>query len=225
LGWILYRKATSNALWLGGRKRRTIARRAEVQFHLGMTHYMLGAEESARLALQRPFSRVEIFQARKRQNGDWTYWQLMQKTADPSVLAALEKSLQQEPNDPVVAARLAKIYERGGSFDKAIAMFEKMLKLDPQNASTMGRLAQLYSSYSKDSRKALELAKNAHNLASDDPLISHVLARLAYEQKDFKWALSLYQEAARQLGKEPELLAELAWAYYSMGASRKQNQR
>jgi len=116
-----------------------------------------------------------------------------------------------------VAARLAKIYERGGSFDKEIAIYEKMLKLDPQNASAMGRLAQLYSSYRKDSRKALELAKNAHNLASDDPLISRVLARLVYEQRDFKWALSLYQEAARKLGKEPELLAELAWAYYSMG--------
>ncbi|PYI86768.1 MAG: hypothetical protein DME26_08415, partial [Verrucomicrobia bacterium] len=143
LGWILYKKGDFKlALGLLEESAGRLPAEPEVQFHLGMAQYMVGSEESARLTLQRAVQSSRDFPGKEEAKRRLDLLAIDAKTASPSVLAALEKSLQQEPNDPVVASRLAKIYDRDGSFDKAIAIYEKMLKGDPQNASAMGRLAQ-----------------------------------------------------------------------------------
>jgi tetratricopeptide (TPR) repeat protein len=47
--------------------------------------------------------------------------------------------------------------------------------------------------------------------------VAHALGRLAYKAGDFKWSLSLLEEGARTLGRDPEVLYDLAWSEYSVG--------
>jgi uncharacterized protein HemY len=63
----------------------------------------------------------------------------------------------------------------------------------------------------------LELAKTARRLAPEDAEVAHTLGRLAYQAQDHRWSLSLLQESARRLSQSPQVLFDLAWAYYSLG--------
>src|SRR5262249_2409070 len=54
LGWILFKKGDyNNALRLLQESAGKLPDQPEIQFHLGMAHYMLGEEEPARIALQK----------------------------------------------------------------------------------------------------------------------------------------------------------------------------
>jgi len=114
-------------------------------------------------------------------------------------------------------ARLGAIHERDGAFEKARDLYERALKLNPKNVSATLQLARLYADRFNNAKKALELTKGARELAPDDGTVAHALGRLAYQAGDFKWSLSLLQEGARALGKNPEALYDLAWAHYSLG--------
>jgi Flp pilus assembly protein TadD len=69
----------------------------------------------------------------------------------------------------------------------------------------------------RNPRRALELAKTAHDLAPEDAAVARTLGRLAFQAGDFKWSLSLLEESARKLVADPEVLCDLAWAQYSVG--------
>ncbi len=65
--------------------------------------------------------------------------------------------------------------------------------------------------------KALEFARDARALAPDDPNVSLILGRLAFQAGDHEWSLGLLQESAGKLGDQPDVLYDLAWAWYSVG--------
>jgi len=65
--------------------------------------------------------------------------------------------------------------------------------------------------------KAFDLAKTAHNLAPDDPDVAQVLGRVAFAMRDYPWSLSLLKLAAARHPNDPELLFDLAQAFYSVG--------
>ena len=136
--------------------------------------------------------------------------------ADAKTRADLEKRLQDEPNDPVVASRLAAIYERDGTWDKAAQTYEQSLKQNPQNAQIMSRLARAYVDL-KQPDKAMEMAKDAHKLAPDDTAISSMLGHLAFQTGDYTWAANLLQDVSTKLSNRPDLQYELAWSYYAIG--------
>jgi tetratricopeptide (TPR) repeat protein len=218
LGWIVYRKGDySRALGLIQEGANGMPDDPEIQFHLGMTYYMLGEEKLAQAALERSLQGVKDFAGKEEGRWRLAFLSTETKPDDAAGLAELEKRLQGEPNDPVVANRLAAIYEHNGQTGKAAQTYERLLKQNPKNVQVLSRLALLYSEVLKDKPKALALAKEAHSLAADDPTICRTLGRLVYASGDYKWALSLLQEAARKLPGQAELLYELAWAYYSTG--------
>ncbi len=218
LGWILYKRGDYNrALGLIQQAADKLPANAEIQFHLGSAHYMLGEEEPARVALQRSVQATREFAGKDQVARRLAVLAINAKTADPSAAADLEKKLAEEPNDPVALSRLAAIQERDGAFEKAVRTYERALKQNPQNAQIMGKVALLYFTRLHDSKKALELAKEAHNLAPDDAGISYTLGRLAFGEHDYKWSLSLLEDAARKLPDDPELTYDLAMANYNMG--------
>jgi len=138
------------------------------------------------------------------------------KTANGTVVNDLETRIRQEPKDIVALKKLGAIQERDGVLEKAAKTYEGVLKQNPQNVEVIGRLAKLYDEHLNERSKALELAKQAHNIAPEDASMTHLLGRLAYETSDYKWALSLLQEAARKL-PEPRVQFDLAWAHYGVG--------
>ena len=218
LGWILYKRAEyPRALGLIEESAFRLPANAEVQFHLGMTHYMLGEEQPARLALERAVRDAADFPGKEEGRARLATLAISVKTADASVQAALEKRLRSVPNDPIALSRLAAIQERDGAFGQAAKTIETALRGNPQNAALLITLAQLYAERLNDAPKALRIAREAHSLASDDPAASSLLGRLVFQAGDYPWAASLLEEASRKLPRDFDVLYDLAWARYSLG--------
>jgi Flp pilus assembly protein TadD len=183
-----------------------------VQYHLGMTHYMMGEEDSARVALQRALQLSADFPG-----ADEARQRLAILAIDPAAVgnearALLTKAVAENPDDPVALARLAAIYERDGSVEKAIAALESARKVNPNNAPVLMNLARLYAAH-HDATKARELAEAARKVAPDDPNVTHILGRLAFQTGDYPWAASLLQQ-------DPGLQFDLANANYAVGRTQ-----
>lgn len=217
LGWIAYKKGQYPwAVGLLQESADKLPNEPEVQYHLGMAHYMMGEEVPAQLALKRAFLLQDGFagseDAKRR---------LAILTLDPSTVAAidraaLEKSLSEHIDDPVALSRLSALYERDGDLDKAVSEAQAALKLNSANVATMLRLLHLYDQR-QDTQMALSLAKEVHRLAPDDPDVSDELGRLAYKTGDFQWAYSLLEETVRIRPEDSSALYDLANAAFGVG--------
>ena len=93
----------------------------------------------------------------------------------------------------------------------------KWLNKAPDNARAIIRLAVLDATKLNQAQQGLDLAKKAHTLLPDDPYITEALGRMVFQTRDYPYALSLLQAAARLLPTQPDLLHDLAWAYFSVG--------
>src|ERR1043166_7271684 len=218
LGWVLFRRGEYvRAIGLLQEGASGLPWDSEVQYHLGMAHYMLGEEGSARAALQRAAGGSADFPGKKEAERHLAILALDPKNGRTSDLAGLGKQLENQPGDPVLAIRVASIYEHDGKPERASTVYEIALKQNPKSVPTLLRLARLNSGALHNSERALELAKEAYKLSPDDPEISCSLGRLVFQSGDHKRALSLLQAASGKLSADPEVLYDLALAYYSVG--------
>ncbi len=218
LGWILHKKGQySTALNLLRETANKLPNEPEVQFHLAMTHYMMGEEEPARLAFQRALQLNKEFSGGIEARQCLTVLAVNPSTASAEARAELVSRIAGKPNDPVALLRLAGIYAREGAFDKAVATYEAISKSNPKNPRPIVSLAQLYAGRPQGATKAFEYAKTAYKLAPDDAAVSGMLGRLAYQMGDSKWALSLFRQTVAKQPGNPELLYSLAEAAYSLG--------
>jgi tetratricopeptide (TPR) repeat protein len=223
LGWVVFKRGDyPYALSLLQESAALLGSQPAAQFHLGMACYMLGQEENARIALNRALALNKEYPDKDFSGKDEATRRLATLAIDPqsadlNVLADLEQQLQKDPRDPVVFSRLAAIYERTKATDKIVKACESALKANPKNVPALLKLARLYSGPLHDSKRALELAKEAYKLAPEDPEISCALGRLVFEAGDHKWALSLLQQGSAKLSPTPDVLYDLALTYYSVG--------
>ena len=217
LGWILFRKKLyPRALLLLEDAVESMATSQEVQYHLGLTHYMMGDEQPARLALQRALQPAGDFPGRADAQKALDVLEIDTSQNDAATLARLEKITADRADDPVALARLAAFQLRAGQTDRAKTAFEAALKINDKNVNVLINLATLHAAR-KEPAKAMELAKAARKLAPDDATVALSLGKLAYQAGDYAWAASLLQESARKLTASPELLFDLAQAVYSIG--------
>jgi tetratricopeptide (TPR) repeat protein len=189
----------------------------EVQMHLGLAYYMLQEENPARLALQQALASHTDFPGKELARQSLANLNIDPATATPAIIQELEKQSRENPRDSVVLIRLAAIEERRGNIEKALGYYKTLLESNPQNVSALVQSGRLYFERLHDVRKALELATSAHKLAPDDPHAAALLGQLIYQSGDYRWALSLLEQAASQLPDQPSLDCHLAWAYYSVG--------
>jgi tetratricopeptide (TPR) repeat protein len=218
-GWVLYKRADyTRALPLLEESATKFPNDPEIQFHVGMTHYMLGNESAARLALQKAAQSTKDFPGKELAARRLALLAIDPQTADATVVAELQKELQETPQDPIALVRLGAIQERDGAFDKAADTYQTALKYDPQNSALTLKLAQLYASPRlNDPQKALALAKTAHDQSPDNPRISALLGQLVYRTGDCRWSSSLLEDAARKMPDDPQIAFDLAWSYYGVG--------
>ncbi len=215
LGWILYKQRQyprALALLLESAGKQLDA--GDVQFHLGMTQYMLGQEPLARTALQRALELDKNLAGKDEAQSCLAILGI--DVESTGARAILEKALSARPDDPVALVRLAAVHERAGKPDLAIKAYQSALQASPANAKATVGLAQLYFAQ-KDTAKALELAKTARKLAPDDPEAAQTLGRLEYRLGEYQWAASLLQEAVQRRSDDPDLLFDEALALYSVG--------
>ena len=219
LGWVLFKKGDyPGALLLLEDSAEKSPGDAEIQFHLGMTHYMMDEEDSARVALQRAVASKQDY-ANKDGSPERAWPRSIWTPPRPglSALSELEKALKQYPDDPVILNRIGVLQEKAGDVEKAAATYEAALKKNPDAVPILAKLARLYMYRLNQPDKALKLATAAHELAPDNASVSAILGHLVYRSGDYVRALGLLESASDQLPNQPELLYDLAWAYYSVG--------
>ncbi|MDB6021253.1 MAG: repeat-containing protein, partial [Pedosphaera sp.] len=218
LGWICYkRRDYDQADSLLQESASKLSSLPDVQLHLGLTRYMMGDEAAARTSLQYAAQSKDDFPDKEEANRCLTILAVDPKTAGADARAILEKRVASQPGDAEAWNRLAEIYQREGSADKAIAAYEARLKVFPKDVRALMELTRLYSVRPDQTQKALSLAKAAYNLAPDDAEVSRIYGRLAFISGDYKFSLNLLQESARKLPHNLELMFDVAQSAYSVG--------
>lgn len=192
----------------------------EIIAHLGITQYMLGDENSARLTLERALKLSNSFNGREQAQACLQILAINPTATDAQSIASLEKRVSDRPTDPIALSRLASIYEKSGKLDQVVALYEKALASNPKMAVASARLADLYDRRLNNSAKALDLAKSARKLDNDSPEIALIAGRIAAKSADLKdsqWGLSLLQESARNNPSDASTAFDLGWAYFTQG--------
>lgn len=216
LGWILHKRGQYPwALTLLAESAEKLPASPDVQFHLGMTHFMMGEEQPARAALERALNLSQDFQGAEAARRSLAILSIDPSKADAETRARLERDAASEP-DPVTLARLAAIYRHDGATAKAVATYEAALAAGPNYTTAALDLIKLYREQ-RESAKALELARATRRLSPSDPTVAHVVGQLAFEAGDQTWGVSLLQEAARRQPTNPDVQYDFARASYSFG--------
>ena len=218
VGWIVYKRGDyQQALTLLQESASKLPENPEVQFHLGMTNYMMGEVDAARAAFERAAHATSDFPSKS--EAQQRLAQLQGAAGQTTELSTIELEglLKQQPNDPIVLKRLAEAYEKQGDAAKAAAAYMQTLKLNPKLLSSAVKVAELYAGPLQERGKALEFAKKARELAPNDAEAAGLLGRIALKAANFSWAYSLLQESARQRGNDPDILRDLALTAYALG--------
>ena len=135
LGWISFKKGDyGNALPALQESAAKLPDSPEIQFHVGMAHYMLGEEDRPVLRCRRPQMRVRIFPGKDDARKRLALLAIGIGAADPAARTELQKYLRQQPNDPAALMRLADLQERDGAVDQAIKTYEKPSRLSALRA-------------------------------------------------------------------------------------------
>src|SRR5215472_6413265 len=207
LGWISFKRGDySGALPLLQESVAKLPNLPEIQFHLGMTYYMLGEEEPARAALQKAVDAPADFPAKDQARRRLAMLATPTGTANATVRTELENYLHESPNDPVALTRLAEVQQQEGAMDQAVKTYDKVVADNPSYATALRQLALLYGQLSTDSPKAYELVTKAHEAFPDDAAITKTLGILNYRRAFYPQSVQLLKEAAAKRKDDPELL-------------------
>ena len=218
LGWVHYHRGEySESLNLLVESAGRLPGEPEVQFHLGMTHYMLGNEDAARAALEASLNASSVVSWGITAEQRLAVLNLDTTSPVPETVLRIEKAIRANPNDLVALVRLASIQQSNGAIDRAIQLCLEATKVSPNAVAPNLKLAQLYATRPKDQARALEKARKARNLAPSDPAVAITLGQVAFKSGDHAWAVSLLEECASRITNQPALFHDLAWARYSVG--------
>jgi putative PEP-CTERM system TPR-repeat lipoprotein len=215
LGWVLFRKGDyANALPLAQESAAKLPDLAEVQFHLGMTRYMLGQEAPARIALQKAVDAGADFPGK-----DEALARLSLMATDFASAGArnkLENYLREHPNDPAALTRLAAFEQRDSNVGQAIKTYEKVLAANPDFAPATRALAILYGQQGGAVAKAYDLAVSARQAYPGDPEVAKAFGVLSYRQGYYPKAIEVLNEVATKRNDDSEALFYLGEAYHEM---------
>ncbi|MBM3845249.1 MAG: tetratricopeptide repeat protein [Verrucomicrobia bacterium] len=215
MAWIMFQqKQYAEALPL---LRQSVARLRsypEIQYHLGMTCYMLAQEADARAAFQlalaskSPFPEREDAQRR---------FDLLSKPASAVTAAELAALLKQSPDDPVALARQGGLLEDQRDFTGAAKSYQRILDASPKAFSAMANLARLNAGPLQNKAKAAELMEQARKLSPGDPGVSALAGRVAFDTGSHQEAYNALREASLTLTNSASVAMDLGWAAYSLG--------
>jgi tetratricopeptide (TPR) repeat protein len=217
LGWILYRRHDYRASLNLFHEAAKQLSGEEIQCHLGLARYMLGEEALAQTALSDSLKSSKNFTGRLEGELALQIIAIDPAKAEPAARALLTERSKSSPDDSLALERLAATQSRNGQFPDALAGYQRALKINPKNPRVLYGIAQLYADHFNQPNDAFQAAKSAHTADPENPRISALLGRLAYQTGDFEWASNLLQDSSRKLPDELQISFDLAWSYYSIG--------
>jgi tetratricopeptide (TPR) repeat protein len=210
LGWILYkRKDYQQAVTLLHESAAKLPDNAEAQYHLGMAASMMGQRDVALAALEKAAGTKEDFPGKaEAERGVANLKNSSQQTGT-----------QQQPGagDVLALTKLAESHEQKGEIAQAISAYQQLVTLNPKLVQPMIKLAQLYAGPGGSDDKAVEFAKQARQLAPNDPQVAAMAGRIALKVGNFTWAYSLLHESARKNNQDAAVLRDLALTAYALG--------
>ncbi len=192
---------------------------AEVQYHFGMIHYMMGEAEAAQVPLAQALELDPNFPGHNDARACLDVLAFDVSSANAAARSALEQRMHEHP-DPIGLMKLASLKEKDGERGAATALLRQAVDLYAKNPAALARLARLSGQEGK-LPEALDLAREARRLDESDPKIAHVLGRLTYQNGDFRWADALLQEASKKLASDPDVTLDAAQAAYAMGRAKR----
>ena len=218
LGWVLYKRGDyQKALALIQDDASKLPGNPEIQFHLGMTRYMMGEANLAQSAFEKAASAPTDFPGKEEAAQRLSLLRQSSSSGKELSVNELEGLLKKQPNDLIVLDRLAEAYEKKGDAEKAAAAYQQVYRLNSKLPNIAIKLAQLYLEPLHKPDQALEFAKKAKDLAPNDRRAAAVLGRAAFQTGNFTWAYGLLQESARQFRDDPTVLHDFALAAYALG--------
>jgi tetratricopeptide (TPR) repeat protein len=216
LGWVLFKRGQYlSALKLFQESANQLSDNAEVQFHVGIAHYMLSDEDASRGAFQRALDLNQEFSERNQCEACLDVLNINPQTADAGQCARLESQIAARPDDPIAFTKLAAIYQRDNNSAKAMALCETVLKANPQNVNADILLAQLCAS--TDPQRAFALAKAAYQLKPDDMQVCATLGHMAFLNGNDHWAYDLLEQASHDQPNNPQTLVDFAKVAFCVG--------
>lgn len=218
VGWVLYKRGDyQQALPILQESAQKAGDNPDIQYHLGMTAYMMGQTDLARVALRKAAAADKDFEGKDESKHRLALLETGKGPSPELSVSQLETMTRQQPNDIISQMRLGEAYEKRGANDKAAAAFGQALKINPKLIAAVTALARLNAGPLHNKEEAIAYAKKARELAPSDPQVAALVGKVAYESGNFAWSYSLLQEAVRQRQNDPLILHDLAWAAYSLG--------
>lgn len=217
LGWVMFKKGEyRNALPPLQESAAKLADNPEIQYHLGMTHYMLGDEEAARTALQKAVQLPSAFPQKEEAQQRLAILAIDTQRPSEGVRATLESFLRQQPKDPAALTRLARLQVRDGPADQAIDTYRKVLDANPLFAPALRDLALVYAARPSDESKAFEMATKARQAYPDDPELAKTLGMLNFRRGLYPQSVELLNRAAASRRDDAEIQLYLGRSYQQL---------
>lgn len=190
----------------------------EIQYHLGVAHYLLAQPEPARAALERALEAETDFIGKA--DAERRLAALRATPADlsdPAALAALEQYVADDPADLLSLFRLADTRIASGDPNNARALYQRALNRDPANPHILVRLAALELDAFDNRTRALDLARQTHAASPQDPQVTAEIGRVASRCGDYAMALAVLQDTVRRNPNLPGAQLDLAVVSHALG--------
>lgn len=219
LGWTLYHQQKySWALALVNESSKKLPNNPEIQYHLGMTHYMLGNQAAARDALSAatrtdlPFSgKTDCLRRLK-------ILDINPYTLTTNEAKRLSDQLAQNSIDTICLIKLA-ISEKENNPRHSIQLLNSVLEVNPKNAHALIQQAIIHETSGRRD-EAFHLARNAYSSNKDIATVNQVLGRLAYSKNQISWAATLLSKALTRVPEDNQTRYLLAKANFTIGRTQ-----
>ena len=217
LGWIMFKRGDyRNALPLLQEGAGRLADQPDIQFHLGMVHYMLGDEDASRTALQKALQTNSDFPQKEDARQRLAVLTMDTKKPTDDARAQLDTYLHQQPKDPVALTRLGQLRQRDGAVDQAIGAYQKAIDADPYFSPAIRELAIIYSQRPGEESKAYDLATKARQAYPKDAELAKTLGILDFQRGFYPQSVELLNQAAATRSDDSEVQFYLGRAYQEL---------
>lgn len=217
-GWILYLRGEYKwALTLLQEALEPLGGEPEVHYHAGLCLAALGNEGKARAALAKALELSSKFPGAREAAAMLNVLAAGESLQEFAGAEQVEAFLAAHPDLPLALVKGGAYYQRTGHAERARALFEKALAVNKGYVPALMGLARLWAGPLGQPDRALAYAKQARDASPGDAEVAHVLARLAFQRGDFRWAQSLLAEGEGRTSETPERLYLLGMIQYVQG--------
>ncbi len=128
--------------------------------------------------------------------------------------AQVQQLLKEQPGCLPALFVSGLIQEKKGGFKEAKQAYETILAGNPKFAAARKQLAGIFTDQLGDQQKALEQATKAREVLGDDPELTKLLGKIAYQRSDFPAAIRLLLESGRKRPDDAEIYFFLGMSHY-----------